>query len=89
MKLILPAREIPVGSTVTKVTGNVTYVIRDSIKIYGTPEVQQEIKATDGVRFIVNERGDINAVSGNTELAWVVSTEQLSRWLDDIEDGQS
>lgn len=89
MKLILPAREIPGGSTVTKVTGNVTYVIRDSIKVYGTPEVQQEIKAIDGVRFIVNERGDINAVSGNTELAWVVSTEQLGRWLDDLDEDDS
>ena len=34
MKLILPIEEVPIGSTVTKATGTVEFVVREKLVIY-------------------------------------------------------
>ncbi len=83
IKVILPASEIPLGSTVTKRTGTSEYTIVESITIHKEGGGKQVIKAEDDNRFLMPE-GDsrsISSVSGATELAWVTDFETLKEFL--------
>ncbi len=85
-KVILPAEAIPLGSTVTKVTGAKPYILRDDIKIYGSTseeqkETMRELRADKGTRFMVANDGNINIVAGETELMWHVHAEELYRYM--------
>lgn len=89
MKLILEAKSIPVGSTVTKKTGEKEYTIRDDIKIYGSTSPEQketlrELKADAGTRFMVSNDGNINIIQGDLELIWHVEPNVLYDWLSDL-----
>ena len=84
IKVILPASEIPLGSTVTKRTGSSEYTIADSITIHKEGGGKQVIKAEDGNRFLMPD-GDsrsISSVSGSTELCWLTDFETLKEYLD-------
>ena len=84
MKVLMPAKDIPLGAIVTKKTGDKPYTIRENVKIYGTVEQQtiREIKCDDGTRFLVSATGDINIVNSDTELLWHVSDRDLYNYLD-------
>lgn len=86
MKVLIEAKEIPVGGIVTKKTGEKQYIIRDDIKIYGSTgpeqtETLRELRADRDTRFMVSEDCTINIISGNTELLWHVDAEELYRYL--------
>jgi len=86
MKVILPAQAIPAGSTVTKITGQKAYILRDDIKIYGSvnPEQQEmlrELRADKGTRFMVSSDGNISIVAGESELIWHVDADELYRYM--------
>ncbi len=82
MKLILNASDIPLGSTVTKITGEKEYILRDELKVYGENSTEpRSLKASKGTVFMVSDHGDANAVSGDTKLAWIVDKEELLSWL--------
>lgn len=85
MKLIIPIRDIPLGSAVTKVGGTKPYIVRDCVKIYGDSDAnrQREIRADDGTRFLVSDTGDITVVAGDTEHLWIVSDHNLYEYLTD------
>ncbi len=72
MKLLIEAKYIPDGTVVTKKTGSQQFTIRDSIKIYTYDtkgsNALKEILNADGVKYMVNNRGDINMVSADTVL---------------------
>jgi len=82
-KLLLPSNEIPLGSTVTKPTGEKKYILRNEIRIYGPKE--QIIKADDHSRFIVSETGDANAVGNETILCWHIPQDELLLYLEEEE----
>lgn len=84
MKVLIPAKDIPLGSIVTKKTGDKPYTIREGVKIYGTVEQQttREIKCDDGTRFLVSAAGDINIVNSDTELLWHVCDDDLYFYMD-------
>jgi hypothetical protein len=81
MKVLIPANEIPLGSTVTKKTGDKTYIIKNKIRIYGDPSLQKEIKADENVRFLVGNDANIVMITDNTELLWHVSDMDLYYYL--------
>jgi len=86
MKIILPAQAIPAGSTVTKITGQKEYILRDDIKIFGSinPDQQdmlRELRADKGTRFMVSADGNISIVAGDSELLWHVDADQLYRYM--------
>ena len=83
MKVLLRADEIPLGSTVTKKTGDIEYIIQDRIRVFNETGGRQEILAQDGARFLCGSRGDANAVSGDKKLMWKVDKETLFFWLQD------
>lgn len=85
MKVILRASEIPDESTVTKLTGKKEYILRSSVKIYGTVPVQ-EIKAELGAKFIVSENGNVNAIPGTVELVVKLDRYQIIELLEDLYD---
>jgi len=75
----MSAKEIPLGSTVTKKTGDKAYILKDKIRIYGDPSLQKEIKADENVRFLVGE--SIVMITDNVELLWHVSDLDLYHYL--------
>jgi len=85
-KLLLHAREIPPGATVTKRTGEKKYVLRDQIKVYRAQGDVQEIRALDGTRFLVGPSGDIDVVGSETELVWHASLWEVREFFNPDED---
>jgi hypothetical protein len=81
VRLILAAGEIPVGSTVTKVKGQKPYVIKNEVVIYNPGEAKTVIPAADGVRFLFDEQGNINAINAQVDLVWMASARQAFEWL--------
>ena len=79
-KVLLPASEIPVNSVVSKKTGEYKYTLLDQIKVYGLDRQQQVIN-NEGVRYLVGDRGNINAVADTTVLCWHVLQEDLLTYL--------
>lgn len=87
IKVVMPAHKIPVGSTVTKRTGQALYQLKDVITVYDANGNKREIKPLDGSRFIVNDRLDINSVGADTELMWHVDPERLYQYLEEYLEG--
>lgn len=81
----MPVQDIPLGSTVTKKTGEKEYTLRDDIKIWGSTQEQtenlRELKADDGTRFLISKNGDISIISGETEMLWHVDNQTLYNFL--------
>jgi hypothetical protein len=82
MKIITEVSKIPVLSIVTKVAGSVKYVLKDKITIYGDSSLQKELKSDDGARFLVSQ-DNISIVSGDKEMVWHVTEEELLSYLTD------
>lgn len=83
IKVLLPANEIPVGSRVTKRTGDKVYTLRNEIKVFGLANSNQVLKGEDGVRFLIAPDGNAGAVDGQTELLWHTDKKSLSQWLEE------
>lgn len=84
IKVILPARKIPEGSTVTKLTGTVKYEVHDSVVIYGTDGEKVEIKADEGCRYLCHPgRVEINAIQEDKELIWEVDEWRLASIIEE------
>ena len=82
MKVLISAKEIPVGSTVIKKTGSYEYTILDEIQIYQDGD-KKTIPAQGGARFLTNGDGAFSAVDGSLELLWVVEEEELIQFLEE------
>jgi hypothetical protein len=82
MKIILPASDIPLGSIVTKRTGEKQYTIRNKIRIFNENGIEKEITSNDGTRFLVNKNGDANVINSNTELVWYTDKSTLINFLE-------
>lgn len=84
MKLLIKAEKIPLGSRVTKATGEKVYILRDRIRIFsGTGAPVREVVASEGTVFIVDpERGDALAFPNDRVLGWVVEPDVLRDYLD-------
>lgn len=85
IKVILPVGLIPTDSIVRKITGTYEYKVSRQIKIYADNGIGPEvINAKDGAAFLISceeTRSDISCVSGNTEVVWLTTEEQLYLWL--------
>jgi hypothetical protein len=81
LKLILPVHLLREHSTVRKATGSKAYTVVDTIKIFGEQHIHTEIKAEEGVRFLVSQNGGgISAISSDKSVAVWGSIKELS-WL--------
>ena len=80
MKIILRSIDIPLESTVSKVTGTKEYIIKDRIRIFGD-DSKRELLAIDGTRLLISDRGDANSVTAETELIWHTDVDTLKRYL--------
>lgn len=93
MIVLLPAADIPLGSFVTKRTGEKQYVLVDKITVYYEPDNKQVIPANEGALFLVAEpnagsaSAGINAVGASAVLAWHVEEEDLLEWLEERRQG--
>ena len=80
LELILPASEIPIEQTVTKLNGSITYKISAVIHIYNKGK-QQSILAEDGARFLKNSNAEYFVVSADTMLIWVAQKSDFLDWV--------
>jgi len=70
--ILLKANEFEDGQRVRKATGNKLYILRKSVKLFGTEQPGfpgNVIIAEHGQVFLVNENGDINIIPGDLQLA--------------------
>lgn len=81
MKLLIKPSLIPNGSKVTKKTGNKEYILRDRITVYNEKGLPTTIPYSMGVKFMVDNSGNIQTVSDNVELVWLVDEEELRDYL--------
>jgi hypothetical protein len=85
MKIILEAKEIPIGSFITKINGSYRYKILDKIEVYDTDKnIKQNITPikNDDCRFLIGMSSNgINIISSNTELVWHTTKEELIDFL--------
>jgi hypothetical protein len=89
LKAIMPAKDIPVGKRVTKITGTKVYVIRDSITIYGPTGKANVIRADKGTRFLLppgDSFDNISSIRGTKELAVELDRDDL---INMIESGEA
>ena len=84
IKILLPARLIPIGSNVTKRTGEKVYTIKNEIRFFGGEDKFPTIRSDKDTRFLVADNS-IVVVSGETELLWEVDSDTLKCYLHDIE----
>ncbi len=83
MKLLLPVKDVPLGSFITKRTGEKQYMVQDKITIYAeNKEDRQEIKAEGDSRFLVAGT-HITAVSGDLEVLWETDAHYLYQFIYD------
>lgn len=92
LRVILPAKSIPEGSTVTKPSGIKRYVLRDAIRVWTQSPVGMHVEEdsahafiqSEGVRYLFAENGgDIIAVTDSILLTWMVEANRLRRWLNE------
>lgn len=93
MKLLIPVGEIPIGTKVTKRTGEKIYEVRDKILVYGGEGCKHpELKVTPGTKLIVSIDPrypfSVEAVPDTLEVIWEVSPDDLRRFLYDQESHQ-
>ena len=75
MKVIVCAKFIEDGTTVTKVKGQKTYILKRSIKIYG--ENRKEITCDSSCVFLMDNMGNIDMIPEDKELIVHVHPEDL------------
>ena len=80
VKILMPARMIPVNETVTMRTGEKEYTILDEVRIYGMEGDNNHITADDSTRFLM-AGNKINVVSGDKELMWAVRLDELMKFI--------
>lgn len=80
-KLILKADQIPLGSTVSKITGEKKYTISDVVNIFQENKPSIIIKAENGGRFLMPSDGYICAVNADKELLWETDYDTLQTFL--------
>jgi len=85
--VLLPAREIPLGSEVTRRTGEKRVTIIDKIRIFDESGTAREIKAEGDTRFLSSSRGDFNVVPGGVLLLWRTTGHELLDFLRDLHEG--
>ncbi len=72
MELLIQAKHIPDGTTVYKKTGEASFILRDELNIYaygeGTGQPKRDVKVAKDCKFMIDERGNVNVVSGETVL---------------------
>lgn len=84
VRVLLPAAMIPHDATVSKRTGEYTFVLKHKLTMYGIPPNGSKTPApptiVDGF-FVVGERGTINQVKPDTWLHWHVTVEDFMEIL--------
>jgi len=81
IKMVLPAGEIDLDATVTKVTGTKRYTLTDKISMYDAQGKPTPINAGDGTRFLVAGTS-INIVPATQELLWELDVDTALGFLE-------
>jgi hypothetical protein len=80
ISVILKAAVIPDGSTVSKVTGEKQYILKRSIKLYGSD--QKEVIPDPNTVFLISE-GSVNQYPNSTKLLWITTIDNLNSLIDE------
>lgn len=85
LKILLPAKQIPHGSTVMKRTGHYQLTLSHEIRIF-VPNKQEEMQPQFIKGFFLQgaPQADLNQIAGDTELLWVTTAEYFMDYLEKI-----
>jgi hypothetical protein len=79
MQLLVEAKHIPDGTTVYKKTGETPFIVRDQLNIYaygeGTGQPKRDVKVAENCKFMIDGRGNVNVVGGDTILRVELETD--------------
>lgn len=81
LKIILPASEIPLKSTVMKQPNGRHYVLVDELRIF-SESGNKTIKAEEGTLMLSSANGDASVIETSKELVWEVEYSVLLEWLE-------
>ena len=77
IEVILHAGDIPLGSTVRKVTGTRTFTLVDRIKLYEDGDCR-ELTVDPSCRILMSRNGNTHNVIGNQKkLVWIADSDDL------------
>lgn len=82
-KVLLPANQIPLGTQITKPTGQVMYTLTDRVKVYGHPV--REIVAEPGTLILVGQGASAAVIPDDKPLLAHLHGYQLRNLLDKAE----
>lgn len=82
-KVLLPANKIPLGTQITKPTGQVKYTLTDRVKVYGHPA--REIVAEPGTLILVGHGASAAVIEADKLLLAHLHGYQLRLLLDKAE----
>ena len=77
IEVIMPAKDIPNGSKVRKITGEYLYTLWNSVTVDG----KVVHKSPDKV-FLYGDRANINSFDKDKKLVWIVDKDVLKRFLE-------
>lgn len=77
IEVIMPAKDIPNGCKVRKITGKYLYTLRNDVTVDG----KAVHKSPDKV-FLYGDRANINSFDKDKKLVWVVKKDVLTRFLE-------
>jgi hypothetical protein len=85
IKILLPAKQIPHGSTVSKKTGSYTLTLNHRVRIF-VPNDISDFAAQEIQGFFLQgaPQADLNQIDGDTELHWHVGAEDFKDYLEHI-----
>ena len=92
MKLLITVGEVPIGTKITKKTGEKIYEIRDKIFVYGGEGCSNhpELKVSPGTRLLVavdpRYSFSVEAVPATLEIVWEVDKNTLRNFLSEREE---
>lgn len=83
IKVLLPIKNIPIGSIVTKRTGEKRYHMSNVLRIFNEEGERSEIHTGYNMYYLFSNSSNnaINVVSGDTEHLWVTNTQDLLEYL--------
>lgn len=92
LQIIIPLREIPVGSVVMKVGGTTKFIVQDELRVYAEDETLTITASGAGARYLIPRKGmqnGVNAYPDDRPFIWVLSERELYEWLQERDEARN
>ncbi len=85
IEVILPAKDIPIGSKVRKTNGSLTFIIGDVLTLYTENGVKKEIKVDATSRILFSSGAFVhNTIGAEKKLVWEAPVDDVLACFDEV-----